>query len=562
MRSKLITLVFCLFSFAVLPVQAGSVTVTSSADNGPGSLRDVLGAAIDGTTIQFAPALNGQTITLTSGELLIGANVTISGPPTSPIIVKRSTDAGTPAFRIFHITPGHTVTMYWLMITNGLAQGSPPNQSGGGIYNDGSIVTIENCQVDVNSAGSGGGIFSTAVNSGAAQLTINASNVDGNMATGDGGAIYNDGSGESHAASLVLIQSTVETNTAQNGAGILNNGFSTGNADLVINDSLIAFNNATHQGGGILNYGQQNSGNTRATVSNSTLSQNRAENGGAILNDGQSGNARLDITTSTIAKNFVTQHGGSVYNTIGTNQLRSKGARKPDGSGPIAILTIKNTILDSIVNGAAENVFNVQGQVTSSGYNIISDDGGGFFSAPGDQTYTDPKLGLLQFNGGVIQTHALPVNSAAVNGGDPAFTPPPFYDQRGTGFDRVFGGRIDIGAFELQEPAPPPGRGSLINISTRLRILTADKSLIGGFIVGGTAPRRVLLRAIGPSLGGIIPDAIVDPVLELHGPSSIPLLTTTGVIPRRQRSSLPVSLRRITSSQPFWQRCLRELTPR
>jgi hypothetical protein len=42
---------------------------------------------------------------------------------------------------------------------------------------------------------------------------------------------------------------------------------------------------------------------------------------------------------------------------------------------------------------------------------------------------------------------------------------------------------------------------------------------IGGFIITGTAPKHVLLRAIGPSLGGLgVPDALANPMLELHGP--------------------------------------------
>ena len=44
------------------------------------SLRDAIAAANDGDTIQFDAALNGQTITLTSGELVIDKSITISGP--------------------------------------------------------------------------------------------------------------------------------------------------------------------------------------------------------------------------------------------------------------------------------------------------------------------------------------------------------------------------------------------------------------------------------------------------------------------------------------------------
>ncbi len=55
------------------------------------------------------------------------------------------------------------------------------------------------------------------------------------------------------------------------------------------------------------------------------------------------------------------------------------------------------------------------------------------------------------------------------------------------------------------------------NISTRLRVETGDNVLIGGFIVTGTQPKRVILRAIGPSLP--LPGKLANPTLELVGPS-------------------------------------------
>ena len=55
-------------------------TVTNTNDSGAGSLRAAIAAAANGDTIDFAPALNGQTITLTSGALTITQSLTISGP--------------------------------------------------------------------------------------------------------------------------------------------------------------------------------------------------------------------------------------------------------------------------------------------------------------------------------------------------------------------------------------------------------------------------------------------------------------------------------------------------
>ena len=66
--------------------------------------------------------------------------------------------------------------------------------------------------------------------------------------------------------------------------------------------------------------------------------------------------------------------------------------------------------------------------------------------------------------------------------------------------------------------APPPSQ--LLNISTRVRVLTGDDIAIGGFIVTGAAPKKVILRAIGPSLAAQgVTGALEDPVLELFNAS-------------------------------------------
>jgi len=55
------------------------------------------------------------------------------------------------------------------------------------------------------------------------------------------------------------------------------------------------------------------------------------------------------------------------------------------------------------------------------------------------------------------------------------------------------------------------------NISTRAFVQTGDNVLIGGFIVQGSGPKRVIIRAIGPELGQYgIPNPLADPTLELH----------------------------------------------
>lgn len=69
-------------------------------------------------------------------------------------------------------------------------------------------------------------------------------------------------------------------------------------------------------------------------------------------------------------------------------------------------------------------------------------------------------------------------------------------------------------------PTPPPGptpvRTSLLNVSTRANVQTGDNVLIGGLIISGTTPKRVLLRAVGASLATQgVAGALSDPTLRL-----------------------------------------------
>ena len=74
------------------------------------------------------------------------------------------------------------------------------------------------------------------------------------------------------------------------------------------------------------------------------------------------------------------------------------------------------------------------------------------FALTGGDNISDdnPRLGPLADNGGPTQTHALLPGSRAIDAGDPNFSAPPDFDQRGMPFVRVSDGRIDMGAFEYQ----------------------------------------------------------------------------------------------------------------
>jgi hypothetical protein len=379
------------------PLPANIIVVTNTNDSGPGSLRNALAVAHNGDTID-ATGVSG-TILLTSGALQFNSftnnNVRIIGPGAGNLAVNGN--ATSSVFENF----ASDVTISGFTITNG---------KGVGIINHGG-------------------------------LTLSMSSVVRNAGVG----IYNFAQPLIHTpASLTITNCTVSGNS---GGGISNNGsaFGTGGggAELTVSNCTISGNSASN-GGGIYN---ATSGSLAiAAVSNSTLSGNSAAgDGGAIYNNAAHVVfshfvvASVSVSNCTISGNSAAGHGGGIYNI---------------NAGGSAFLELGSTILKAGSSG--ENIFNNGGTVTSLGYNLASDNGGGFLTGPGDQINTDPMLGPLQDNGGPTFTHALLTGSPAIDAGNPSFTPPPLYDQRGPSFWRVRNGLIDVGSFEVQAGATPP----------------------------------------------------------------------------------------------------------
>ena len=380
---------------------ANIITVTNTNDSGAGSLRQALSDANDGDTIEFAVT---GTIGLTTGELLVDKSITISGPGANNLAID-----GNAKNRVFHVTGGN-VTISGLTITNGNASGN--FQGGGGIYNDHSTLTVNNSTISGNLADQGGGICNDGQLSGAAALQINNSRINANSSD-----------------------------------GIFNNAERGGYAAAQINSSSITAN----PGGAIWSVAciENQCGQATVQVDSSTLSGN---SGGGIFADPWS---RLVVTNSTLSGNgvAVTNYDNIFTSSISNSTLNESSTSGTDISNYTGVLTINNTVLK--VGPSGHSIVNI-GTVTSLGYNLSSDDGGGYLIGPGDQINTDPTVGPLQDNGGPTFTHALLPGSPAIDAGDPNFAPPPYYDQRGPGFDRVKNGRIDIGSFEVQEPLPTP----------------------------------------------------------------------------------------------------------
>ncbi|HEU0208553.1 MAG TPA: choice-of-anchor Q domain-containing protein, partial [Candidatus Udaeobacter sp.] len=388
-RVSLLAAIFVAYAYTF----AATISVTSSADSGSGTLRQALADAQNGDTIAFALNLPA-TISLTSGELLIDKNITISGTGAQLLTVARA--QGAPHFRIFHITPGRTVTIQGLTITNGYINFG--FVSGGGIYNDHSNLTVNKCIITGNSAHSqggfsGGGIGNNAGFSGNATLTINDSLITGNNI--DDGVTFNIG------------------------GGIFNFALGGGTGTVMINNSTIS-NNRAVQGGALFTDGTNN-GHSNVTINNCTFSNNSASfNGGAIVTAGdENGQASLIITNSTFSGNSV----GQSSELCDCN--RAAAIWNLGDSGLHSIVELANVIF---YTAQQNNITNDGGTLISHGYNLTSNasvlninGGAGSFDAPTDLLNTNPMLDPAgpQNNGGPTPTIALLPQSPAINSGDP-----------------------------------------------------------------------------------------------------------------------------------------------
>ena len=97
----------------------------------------------------------------------------------------------------------------------------------------------------------------------------------------------------------------------------------------------------------------------------------------------------------------------------------------------------------------------------------------------------------------------------------------------GLGYTAVMRGvnnTTGVGLVEVYD-LDPTVDSKLANISTRGQVQTGDDVMIGGIIVVGTGPQKVIVRAIGPSLGSAgVAGALQDPTLELHDSNGLPRL--------------------------------------
>jgi hypothetical protein len=384
-----------------------TLTVVNNNDSGAGSLRGTIAVATSGDTINFSSKLKGDTITLTSGPLTLGVNLTIDGLGANKLTVSGGGTEG-----VFVVSAGVTATIENLTVANGMAV------QGAGVDNFGSL-TISQCTLTGNTAVGGSG----------ACTTPDAAN---------GGGIANEVGG-----SLSLTQSFLSNNVAAASPG--NDSF--GGALLNLGSATIARCNFTGNqvagggsssyydgsyGGAIESFGfppSQLNGST-LTIANSTFAGNQAV-GAAGTTFGDAG--AIDLEFSTVAKISNSSFTGNM-GTGGAGCTAQGGALFGEG----CTLTLTNTSFTGnqalgasggegqagavlFFPGAIVNISNsrftanlAQGGTSLGGF------GGAIMNEGGDVTLTNSTVNGNRAVGGAGTGVPIPVTSgdnAGVGGG-------------------------------------------------------------------------------------------------------------------------------------------------
>lgn len=467
-------MMFTLFLRAVLAVLvatsslvsiggAAELLVTSSDDSGAGSLRAALNTANANNradTITFADSLRNQTISLSSDELSISSEVTLTGFSDASLTI-----SGNGQRRLFNLNGDAIAVFSNLSLIDGFTNGS-----GAAVASSGSL-TLNNCAVRNHRGGAG-----AAIRNFNGSLSLNDCVIEDNVSDDDA-VVNSSGSGPNTITRCVFARNRgdrnggafasfgtftiIDTTFIDNSAGLNGGGVLCVNLLNLINCTFIG-NEAVITGGAVDNRGSLN-------AINCTFSGNSAASGSAIA-------ARfgLNLIQSTITANNAT----GIDNIAGLtraeiidglngaeNFANSDNLSNIGTSGGLLTLASGNfNITNCIVaNNSAAQIFALSTtQIILQGNNLASDNS--FANVPNlinSQSIlanTDPLLAALADNGGEVLTHLPLSNSPAIDrGNNGAISAPPVsFDTDARGLPRILRGlasssgpQVDLGAVEV-----------------------------------------------------------------------------------------------------------------
>ena len=379
------------------PAGAADVAVTSTADSGPGSLRDAITSANANPgpdIITIPPGSYDRTVAGSdedgnaTGDLDIKGDLTIVGTGGAAV----TTIDAEGLDRVFDIHNGD-VTLQGLTITGatvpGLTTGAGISQHGG------STLHLLDSVVVANTGFSGAGL-----NAQGGVVDIQRTEFVNNTALSQPGNGSAGGAVTRHGGPMTIVDSTFENNHAVNG-----------NAGALYVQGL-------------------------TTITNTTFSGNSAGRSAIVAEAGTNTTTKLTLEFVTIAENTATGSAGNAG--VLTNAVQN-------GTSEVALHGV--LFHHNIEGGQPKNcMVQSNGTFSSSGHNLSDDASCAALNQAGDLAADQQTaLAALAANGGPTRTHALVAGSSAIDGGgDCAATVPT--DQRHAG--RPVGAGCDIGAYE------------------------------------------------------------------------------------------------------------------
>lgn len=391
------------------PHRASTLEVTNCDDAGTGSLRDTVASAASGDTVDLSQ-LTCSTITLTSAYIqVLQDDLSITGPGAASFTID-----GAGAFSQFAHYGNGTFSLDGLTLANGYYAAQ---QDGGG----------------------GACIFSAA-NVAIQNSVISQCFLQGHVVSG--GAIATVGD-------LALVNTVITGNRA-NGTAFSSGGAALVLGDLTVQYSTIADNIASNvppaAGQHSVSGGLHSLGNV--LIQNSTISGNQAKNVAALVLEAYNNAPTALIINSTISGNVATNGGlfGGAYTAIPLSLYNSTIAfNSGRGCSGLYAFNAPVTLQSSILADNVSLDLLLHGTATVSGaHNLINNAA----VVPPDTIRDCPLLGPLADNGGATLTHMLRSSSPAIDTGSNSMVVAD--DQRGSGFPRMFGAGVDIGAVEWQ----------------------------------------------------------------------------------------------------------------
>jgi hypothetical protein len=203
----------------------------------------------------------------------------------------------------------------------------------------------------------------------------------------------------------------------------------------------------------------------------------------------------------------------------GATPVKGANLWAQDTTNPARVFSIVSDYLKG--NNGFFKMLLLPGTYTLHAEAIASDFHGGSSVGPYSETYpTDPSFQPPLYTGSTPMA-ALTFGNA---------TPTQIVITAGctANADFRFNGTGSVTGNCVAAPPPPPPDSTpprLVGISTRIKVMVGDDVIIGGFVIGGSTPKKVVINARGPSLTSQgVPGALANPVLTLVPASGPPIV--------------------------------------